>query len=127
MTLLRQGRLFLLVGAAQLLLDWGVFVGATALGMPPPPANLLARVSGALLGFWLHGRHTFAHQGQARLGWWRLTKFVLIWLSLTALSTWLVSSVAQHMGLQLAWLAKPLVEAALAVPAFFLWRHVVYR
>jgi hypothetical protein len=35
--------------------------------------------------------------------------------------------VAAALGLQLAWLAKPLVEGALAVLSFFLLRHVVYR
>ena len=46
---------------------------------------------------------------------------------LTAISTMLVTWVASQLGLQQAWLAKPLIEAALAVAAFFLWRHVVYR
>lgn len=127
MSLLRQGRQFIIVGAVQLLLDWGVFVAATALGMEAAPANLIARVSGAALGFWLNGRWTFAEDGQARLGWRRLLRFLLVWTSLTVVSTWLVAGISTNLGLQWAWLAKPVVECGLAVVAFFLWRHVVYR
>ncbi|MFT3763298.1 MAG: GtrA family protein [Pseudoxanthomonas sp.] len=127
MSLLRQGRLFLIFGALQLLLDWAVFVALTGLGMPTAPGNVCGRVAGAALGFWLNGRWTFASDGQARLGWERLWRFVAVWLSLTALSTLLLAAIAAHAGLQHAWLAKPLVEAGFAVVSFFLWRHVVFR
>ncbi|MFT4256651.1 MAG: GtrA family protein [Pseudoxanthomonas sp.] len=127
MSLLRQGRLFLIVGALQLLLDWAVFVALTGLGAPPAPGNVCGRIAGAALGFWLNGRWTFAQDGQARLGWQRLLRFIAVWLLLTALSTALVTLVAAHLGLHHAWLAKPLVEAVAAGVGFFLWRHVVYR
>ncbi|HVJ39746.1 MAG TPA: GtrA family protein [Stenotrophomonas sp.] len=126
MTLLRQGTHYVLVGLLQLLLDWAVFVAATALGMPVAGGNIVGRVAGALLGFWLNGRITFASDG-ARLGWRRFGRFVLVWSLMTMLSTWLVGAVAHSLGLQWAWLAKPLVEGALAAITFFLWRHVVYR
>lgn len=126
-SLLRQSSRFVAAGIAQLLLDWAVMVALSALGVPLAGANLAGRVCGALLGFWLNGRWTFARDGQARLGWARLWRFVLVWLALTALSTWLMTSIAQALGLHQAWLAKPLVEVGLAVVAFFLWRHVVYR
>lgn len=127
MSLLRQGRHYLIVGIIQLLLDWAVFVATTALGMPVAPANLLARIAGAALGFWLNGRWTFAADGKPRLGWRRLLRFIVVWLALTAVSTWLVTHASHQLGLHWAWLAKPLVEGALALLAFFLWRHVVYR
>jgi len=126
MSLLRQGTHYLLIGLLQLLLDWLVFVAATALGMPVAGGNIVGRVAGALLGFWLNGRITFA-DGGARLGWRRFARFAVVWSLMTLLSTWLVASVAHHLGLQWAWLAKPLVEGGLAVVGFFLWRHVVYR
>ena len=110
-----------------MLLDWLVFVGLTALGVPAAPGNLAGRISGALLGFWLNGRVTFARDGTARLGWWRFAKFLLVWVPLTVVSTLAVTWVAISLGLAHAWLAKPLVEGVLAVVAFFLWRHVVYR
>lgn len=43
MSLLRQGSRYLVVGLIQLVLDWAVFVAATALGMPAAPGNLLGR------------------------------------------------------------------------------------
>ncbi|MFT3754517.1 MAG: GtrA family protein [Pseudoxanthomonas sp.] len=127
MSLLRQGRLFLIVGVLQLLLDWAVFVALTGLGVPPAPGNVCGRIAGAALGFWLNGRWTFAQDGQARLGWQRLWRFVAVWLLLTAASTALVALMASRLGLGHAWLAKPLIEAASAAVGFFLWRHVVYR
>jgi putative flippase GtrA len=123
----RQGGSFIAVGVAQLLLDWLVFVVLTAVGVAAAPGNLVGRACGALLGFWLNGRLTFAQAGAARLGWWRFTKFLLVWVPLTAISTLAVTWVASSLGLAHAWLAKPLVEGVLAVVAFFLWRHVVYR
>ena len=125
--LLRQGGRYLLVGGLQLLLDWLVFVLSTWMGVPAAPGNIAGRISGALLGFWLHGRITFAQAGERRLGWGRFLRYLVVWLALTALSTALVGLVATQLGLQQAWVAKPLVEGALAVVAFFLWRHVVYR
>lgn len=127
MSLLRQGRDFVLVGLAQLLLDWGVFVLASACAVPVPAANLCGRVAGAMLGFWLNGRVTFADAGQARLGWHRFARFLPLWLLLTACSTLLVGVVGAQAGLRWAWLAKPVVEAGLAAASFLLWRHVVYR
>jgi len=125
--LLRQGRHYLIVGAVQLLLDWLVFVALSWLGLPVATANISGRIAGALLGFWLNGRLTFADNGRARLGWSRLVRFIGVWSLLTLASTLLVDLAARHFGLELAWLAKPTVEGALAVAGFFLWRHVVYR
>jgi putative flippase GtrA len=127
MALLRQGSTFLLVGALQLLLDWSVFVGMTALGVGPAPANIVGRTMGAVLGFWLNGRFTFAADGVARLGWRRFSRFVALWTLITVISTVLITMIEHQLGLQQAWVAKPLVEAMLAVVSFFLWRHVVYR
>jgi Predicted membrane protein len=84
MGLFRQGSQFLIIGLLQLALDWAVFVVATALGMPPVPGNVLARSAGALLGFWLNGRYTFASAGHQRLGWKRFGRFLAIWVPATA-------------------------------------------
>jgi len=127
MTPLRQGSLFVAAGLAQLALDWLVFVLLSAAGVPAAPANLGGRVAGMLLGFWLNGRYTFAAGGPTRVGWVRFARFLGVWLPLTALSTMLVSCVASSVGLAQAWLAKPMVEAALAVVSFLLLRRWVYR
>ncbi|MFV1846029.1 GtrA family protein [Stenotrophomonas maltophilia] len=128
MSLLRQGSAYLVIGALQLLLDWAVFVLATAAGVPVVPGNLAGRVAGMLLGFWLNGRITFAtDDGQQRLGWHRFARFLPLWLLLTAASTLLVAAADHALGLRYAWLAKPLVEGGLAGVSFLLMRYVVYR
>ncbi|KOE97654.1 GtrA family protein [Stenotrophomonas geniculata] len=128
MSLLRQGSAYLIIGVLQLLLDWAVFVLVTAAGLPVVQGNLAGRVAGMLLGFWLNGRITFATaDGEQRLGWRRFARFLPLWLLLTTASTLLVSSADHALGLQYAWLAKPLVEGGLAVISFLLLRHVVYR
>ncbi|WP_045728631.1 GtrA family protein [Xanthomonas sp. GPE 39] len=127
MSLLRQSSQFMLIGLLQLLVDWSVFVGATAAGMPPIPGNVLGRICGAMLGFWLNGRITFANGNVPRLGWQRFARFAALWLALTVLSSWLVSLCANALGLRLAWLGKPLVEGMLSVVSFFLGRQLVYR
>jgi len=126
-SLLRQGSSYLVIGLVQLALDWAVFVAATALGMPAAPGNLLGRVSGMLLGFWLNGRYTFARDGEHRLGWSRFARFLLLWAVLTAISTLLVTLAAEHLGLRYAWLAKPLVEGGLAAVSFLLMRTLIFR
>ena len=128
MSLLRQGSAYLIIGVLQLLVDWAVFVLVTAAGLPVVQGNLAGRVAGMLLGFWLNGRITFATaDGEQRLGWRRFARFLPLWLLLTTASTLLVSSADHALGLQYAWLAKPLVEGGLAVISFLLLRHVVYR
>ena len=52
---------------------------------------------------------------------------VVVWLIATALSTWLIVLVEHHLGLRLAWLAKPIVEGGLAVLTFLAGRYVIYR
>ena len=127
MSLTRQGSWYLAIGLAQLLVDWAIFVGLTALSVPAAPGNLAGRVGGALLGFWLNGGITFAQEGEARLGLRHLRRFTIAWLLLTLASTWLVTLIAGRAGLGLAWLAKPVVDAALAGIGFFVSRHWVYR
>ena len=127
MSLLRQGRSYLLIGLLQLLLDWLVFVLATAAGMPAAPGNVCGRVAGMLLGFWLNGRYTFADSGTHRLGWKRFARFFALWLLMTMASTLLVALADHALGLHHAWLAKPLVEGGLAAVSFLLMRYVVYR
>lgn len=127
MALIRQGAGFILVGGLQLLLDWLIFVLLSATGVPVAAANVLARATAAMVGFWLNGRYTFAHGGQPRLGGTRLLRFLLTWCVLTLISTWLIRSVSLEVSLHLVWLAKPLVEAVLAALSFLLARYWIYR
>jgi putative flippase GtrA len=126
MSILRQSRYYLLIGILQWLLDWGVMVGLSHNGMPVEPANVLGRISGALLGFWLNGRITFSGD-QHHMGRKQFARFLLMWLATTAVSTWSMGSIDDWFGLQWAWIAKPAVELVLGVLGFLLSRHWVYN
>jgi putative flippase GtrA len=126
MSLTRQSRHYLVIGGLQWLVDWGVMVALSHLGMLVEPANIIGRISGALLGYWLNGKLTFAGDDTA-LGRTQLQRFVMMWLCTTAISTWSLGAIDEHIGLKWAWLAKPGVELVLGVIGFLLSRHWVYR
>lgn len=126
MGLKRQGGTYLVIGGLQWLLDWAVMVALSHAGMPVRPANVAGRVCGALLGYWLNGKITFAGEGAA-MGRVQLQRFLLMWACTTAVSTWAVGQVDDMFGLRWAWLAKPMVEIALAAVGFLLSRHWIYR
>jgi len=126
MSLLRQGSHYIAIGLLQYIVDWGVMVTLSHFGLPVEIANVAGRISGATLGFWLNGRITFANEA-GTLGRGQLQRFVLLWLVMTALSTWAVGAVENSAGLQWAWLAKPAVELVLAAISFTVSRHWVYR
>ena len=125
MSTARQGMSFLIVGGCLIVLDWAVFVALTALGVMPIPANVTGRVTGALVGFRANGRITFSVPGSPRLGRCRFARYLVLWIMLTLLST--VTLLAEQLSLEIAWLAKPVVEAGLAVVSFLVSRHWVYR
>jgi putative flippase GtrA len=127
MNIARQGLRFLMVGCGLILVDWLVFVALTGLGVDPTIANIGGRIGGACLGFWANGAITFGKPGSSRLGSRRFLRFLTVWIILTVTSTILVSTIAEHLGLQMAWLAKPVVEGVLAIVSFIVSRHWVYR
>ena len=126
MTLTRHARHYTLIGGVQWLVDWGVLVAFTHLGMAVVPANIAGRVAGALLGYWLNGKVTFAGDEHA-IGPNQLRRYLTMWMATTAVSTWSLGAIDHWAGLQWAWLAKPAVEAVLGVVGFVLSRHWVYR
>src|SRR3546814_3626039 len=87
MSLGRHARHYLLIGGVQWLVDWGVMVLLSHYGMLVELANVLGRVAGALLGYWLNGKLTFAGDDTA-IGRKQLARFILMWLGTTAISTW---------------------------------------
>lgn len=126
MTLGRHARHYLLIGGVQWLVDWAVMVLLSHWGMLIELANVLGRVAGALLGYWLNGKLTFAGEDTA-LGGTQLRRFVAMWLCTTAVSTWSMGWIESHLGLQWAWMAKGGVEFVLGTCGFLLSRHWVYR
>lgn len=126
MSVARQGKYFLIAGFLQWILDWTVTVALSHAGIALEIANVVGRISGATLGFWLNGRITFANHGFT-LGRTQLMRFLVLWLATTLVSTLIIGAIGRHADLQWAWLAKPVVEASLAVTSFFASRHWVYR
>src|SRR5690606_33364481 len=74
----RHARHYLLIGGIQWLVDWGVMVLLSHYGMRVEPANICGRVAGALLGYWLNGKLTFAGDDTA-IGRTQLARFVAMW------------------------------------------------
>ncbi len=126
MSLLRQGRHYLLIGILQWLLDWGVMVVLSHLGLGIALANVIGRVSGALLGYWLNGRVTFASD-EHHMGRRQFARFALMWMCFTLLSTVALQNIDQYVGRGWAWLSKPLIEVALGACGFLLSRYWIYR
>lgn len=126
MSLTRQGRHYLMIGGLQWLVDWGVVVVLSHFGMSIAPANVLGRIGGAMLGYWLNGTFTFAGEDTA-VGRRQLLRFVALWLCTTTVSTLVITHVDSMFGLRWAWLAKPGIEATLGVAGFLASRHWVYR
>jgi putative flippase GtrA len=122
----RHARHYLLIGGLQWLVDWGVMVLLSHFGMRVVTANVTGRVAGALLGYWLNGKLTFAGDDTA-IGRTQLARFIIMWIGTTIVSTWSLGVIDQYAGLKWAWLAKPGVELCLGVVGFVLSRHWVYR
>ena len=121
-----EATLFVVVGGAQLLLDWAAFVVLSYAGCTLLVANVVARFAGAMLGFWLNGRYTFLRES-AGLNGAHLARFVIFWLIATLISTLLLEVAHGYVRLEMVWLAKPVIEAMLAVCSFLVSRNWVYR
>lgn len=126
MSLSRQSRAYLTIGLVQWLIDWAVVVALSHAGMAIEPANVIGRIAGATLGFWMNGRFTFGDQ-DVTVGGTQFTRFAAMWVSTTIVSTWSLGAIDRVVGLHWAWLAKPAVEFFLGVVGFLLSRHWVYR
>ena len=88
--------------------------------------NILGRVAGALLGYWLNGKFTFAAD-HTDVGRKQLVRFIVMWVCTTTVSTLSMGAIDDAFGLQWAWLAKGGVEFVLGICGFLLSRHWVYR
>ena len=126
MTLRRHASHYLAIGFVQWLLDWGVMVGLSHLGMLVEPANVAGRVVGASVGYWLNGKLTFAGD-DTEVGRKQFARFLLMWVFTTLISTWSMGHIDAMFGLKWAWLAKPAIELVLGVLGFVLSRHWVYK
>ena len=122
-----QAGAYVLFGLLQLALDTAVFVLLTSMGMAVLSANVLGRLCGAVLGFTLNGRFTFADGGRSLTGRAAFARFTLLWLTLTLVGTGVLMLVEQRLGLVQAWFSKPVLEALMAVAGFFGLKYFVFR
>lgn len=119
---------FGIVGGAQILFDSLVFVLLTFMGLSVPLGNLLGRIGGACLGYWLNGRYTFAQvDGDSALSRKALLRFIVSWVATSLISTGLVTALASSKTLEFAWIAKPAMDGLLAVVGFVILKKWVYR
>lgn len=127
MNIIRQGVSYLLVGLFLVAVDWLTFVLLTWAGVSIPVSNIIGRIVGALLGFVLNGHVTFRNKQTSSTSKFRsFVRFMTIWLLLTSVSTYLMNVVSLKLGVQLAWLAKPVVEGLLAIVGFMISRQWIY-
>ena len=113
-------------GLLQWLVEYGLMLALSEWMMPVEPANVIGRLAGATLGFWLNGKWTFASD-DTHMGRRAALRFVLMWLVLTLLNTWLVGIIDDDFGLRRAQMLKPLVDVLTGSIGFLLSRHWVYR
>lgn len=114
------------IGLLQWLVEYGLMLALSEWVMPVAPANVIGRVFGAALGFWLNGKWTFAGDG-THVGRRAFVRFVVMWLALTVLNTWIVHAIDARFGLRMAQLLKPLADISSGVLGFVLSRHWVYN
>lgn len=124
----RQLLLYGVMGGLQLLADWLCFVALTFVNVDVVPANLISRVVGAALGFWLNGRHTFADaQSRPSLGRRQAIRFAIGWLLTAILSTTAVWLLERFAGLEWARTGKFFVDSGLALFGFVLSKYWIFR
>jgi putative flippase GtrA len=126
MSLSRQSRAYLTIGLVQWVVDWAVVVALSHAGLTIEASNVIGRIAGASLGFWMNGRFTFVGD-ETTIGGTQFTRFAVMWVATTIISTWSLGAIERAVGLHWAWVAKPAVEFMLGVVGFVLSRHWVYR
>ena len=126
MTLRRHLGGYALIGLAQWLLEYGLMLALSEWVMPVEPANVIGRVAGAMLGFWLNGKWTFAGE-DTHVGRHAALRFVTMWLGLTVANTWIVAHLDDVLGLHMAQLLKPGADLLTGGIGFLLSRHWVYK
>ena len=114
------------VGLLQWLVEYAAMLALSQWLMPVEPANVIGRICGAMLGFWLNGKWTFTGDGH-RSGRQAALRFAVMWIALTVLNTSAVGLFDRYAGLHTAQLIKPVVDVLCAGIGFVLSRHWVYR
>lgn len=116
---------YAVVGALQWGIEYAVMLVLSQWVMPVTPANVIGRICGAAVGFWLNGTWTFAGDDR-NLGPRAVRRFLTVWIGLTAINTLGVALLDQAAGLPAAQALKPLVDGGCAGLGFLLSRYWIY-
>lgn len=122
-----QALRFLCVGVSLLALDTGLYAAATLAGLPIALANPLSRAIAAIAGYFAHRHLTFAARSRDAVEPAERLRYVLVWVALTLISTQTLAAIASHADSVTTMVAKPFVEAVLALISFSLLKLWVYR
>lgn len=124
---MRQLVLFLLFGGLQLAIDTGVLILLLSFDFNSWGANVLSRFTAFFFGFLLNGSITFrSTSGERKIGGRTFVRLVLVWVSLTALSSALLTLLIYCFPDTGVAPIKIGVEALMAVFSFFISRAWVY-
>ena len=115
-----------MIGVAQWLVEYGLMLVLSQWFMPVEPANVIGRLAGACIGFWLNGKWTFAGDG-THVGRVAAQRFVAMWVGLTVVNTSIVAGADDLFGLRAAQLLKPGADVLCGGIGFLLSRHWVYN
>ena len=126
MSLTRHASGYAVIGLLQWVVEYGLMLALSQWVMPVEPANVIGRICGAVLGFWLNGKWTFAGD-DTHVGRHAFARFVAMWAALTVVNTWIVHAIDHHWGLHMAQLLKPGADLLSGMIGFVLSRHWVYR
>lgn len=123
---------FASVGVANTLVDLGLFVLLTLLGMAVVPANFLSTSAGMAVSFLGNRRFVFGATGH-------VVREVTLFTVVCAIGIWViqpllilgVSDLLERLGIDLGdlglWFAKCVAILVAAVWNFFLYKHLVFR
>ena len=117
---------YAVIGLLQWVVEYGLMLALSEWVMPVEPANVIGRLAGACLGFWLNGKWTFAGE-DTHVGRHAAARFVAMWIALTVLNTWIVAFIDDQFGLRMAQLLKPGADLVSGGIGFLLSRHWVYK
>ncbi len=117
---------YAVIGLMQWVLEYGIMLALSEWVMAVPPANVIGRLCGAILGFWLNGKWTFAGDDN-HVGRHAAARFIAMWLILTIFNTWIVGYIDHNLGLRMAQSLKPFADLLSGGLGFLLSRHWVYK
>lgn len=126
MSLHRHLRHYAVVGALQWGIEYTVMLVLSHYLLGAAAANVIGRVCGACLGYWLNGKWTFTSNEQ-QLSKRSAMRFAVMWLSMTGLNTVIVTLIDHSFGLPAAQLYKPCADLFTAGIGFVLSRHWIYQ